>query len=176
MSSHFRRNAIGVAVLSLLSCAAWAQADASAPAPSLPEVTVTGNPLGATDLIAPTTTLSGDRLLLRSQSTLGETLNGLPGVSSSYFGPWTARLGFDHYAAQRRVPSIGARETDAFTLWNAALTYRMKVQRANLTWYARIDNLTNKLAYSATSILTTTAFPDAPLPGRTLKVGLRATF
>ncbi|MBT2300307.1 TonB-dependent receptor [Variovorax paradoxus] len=91
-------------------------------------------------------------------------------------GPWTARLGFDHYAAQRRVPSIGARETDAFTLWNAALTYRMKVQRTNLTWYARIDNLTNKLAYSATSILTTTAFPDAPLPGRTLKVGLRATF
>ncbi|MBT2326041.1 TonB-dependent receptor [Variovorax paradoxus] len=91
-------------------------------------------------------------------------------------GPWTARLGFDHYAAQRRVPSVGARETDAFTLWNAALTYRMKVQRANLTWYARVDNLTNKLAYSATSILTTTAFPDAPLPGRTLKLGLRATF
>jgi iron complex outermembrane receptor protein len=91
-------------------------------------------------------------------------------------GPWTARLGFDHYAAQRRVPSVGARETDAFTLWNAALTYRMKVRRTNLTWYARVDNLTNKLAYSATSILTTTAFPDAPLPGRTLKVGLRATF
>ena len=42
----------------------------------------------------------------------------------------------------------------------------MKVQRANLTWYARIDNIDNKLAYSATSILTTTAFPDAPLPGR----------
>jgi iron complex outermembrane receptor protein len=61
-------------------------------------------------------------------------------------------------------------------LWNAALTYRMKVRRTNLTWYARVDNLTNKLAYSATSILTTTAFPDAPLPGRTLKVGLRATF
>jgi iron complex outermembrane receptor protein len=71
---------------------------------------------------------------------------------------------------------VGARPTDAFTLWNAAITYRMKVQRASLTWYARIDNLTNKLAYSATSILTTTAFPDAPLPGRSLKVGLRATF
>ena len=52
----------------------------------------------------------------------------------------------------------------------------MKAQRANLTWYARIDNITNELAYSATSILTTTAFPDAPLPGRSLKVGLRATF
>ncbi|MBU2287082.1 MAG: TonB-dependent receptor [Gammaproteobacteria bacterium] len=91
-------------------------------------------------------------------------------------GPWAARVGFDSYAAQRRVPSVGARETDGFTLFNASLTYAMKVQRANLTWYARIDNITNKLAYSATSILTTTVYPRAPLPGRSLKVGLRATF
>ncbi|MBB3179026.1 TonB-dependent receptor [Variovorax sp. Sphag1AA] len=90
-------------------------------------------------------------------------------------GPWTARLGFDYYAAQHRVPQ-GDRETDAYTLWNASLTYKMKVQRANLTWYARIDNITNELAYSATSILTTTAFPGVPLPGRSAKVGLRATF
>jgi iron complex outermembrane receptor protein len=91
-------------------------------------------------------------------------------------GPWGARLGFDYNAAQHRVPSVGARETDAYTLWNAAITYKMKVQRANLTWYARIDNITNKLAYSPTSILTTTVYPNAPLPGRSLKVGLRVTF
>lgn len=91
-------------------------------------------------------------------------------------GPWGARVGFDYNAAQRRVPTVGARETEAYTLWNAAVTYRMKVDRANLTWYARLDNIGNKLAYSATSILTTTVYPNAPLPGRTLKVGLRATF
>lgn len=91
-------------------------------------------------------------------------------------GPWTARVGFDYNAAQHRVPSVGARETDAYTLWNAAITYRMKVQRTNLTWYARVDNITNKLAYSPTSILTTTVYPNAPLPGRTLKVGLRVAF
>jgi len=91
-------------------------------------------------------------------------------------GPWGARVGFDYNAAQRRVPSVGARETDSYTLWNAAVTYRMKVQRTNLTWYARIDNITNKLAYSPTSILTTTVYPNAPLPGRSLKVGLRVTF
>jgi len=91
-------------------------------------------------------------------------------------GPWSARLGFDYNAAQRHVPSVGARETDAYTLWNAAISYRMKVQRANLTWYARVDNITNKLAYSPTSILTTTVYPNAPLPGRSLKVGLRVTF
>ncbi|MDQ0590064.1 TonB-dependent receptor [Variovorax paradoxus] len=91
-------------------------------------------------------------------------------------GPWSARFGFDYNAAQRHVPSVGARETDAYTLWNASISYRMKVQRANLTWYARIDNITNKLAYSPTSILTTTVYPNAPLPGRSLKVGLRVTF
>jgi len=121
------------------------------------------------DLVRAKNTDTGEPLPRISPARVGTTL-------AYGNGPWTARLGFDHYAAQRRVPSIGARETDAFTLWNAALTYRMKVQRTNLTWYARVDNLTNKLAYSATSILTTTAFPDAPLPGRTLKVGLRATF
>lgn len=121
------------------------------------------------DLVRAKNTDTGEPLPRISPARVGTTL-------AYGNGPWTARLGFDHYAAQRRVPSVGARETDAFTLWNAALTYRMKVQRTNLTWYARIDNLTNKLAYSATSILTTTAFPDTPLPGRTLKVGLRATF
>ena len=121
------------------------------------------------DLVRAKNTDTGEPLPRISPARVGSTL-------AYGNGPWTARLGFDHYAAQRRVPGIGARETDAYTLWNAALTYRMKVQRANLTWYARIDNLTNKLAYSATSILTTTAFPDAPLPGRSLKVGLRATF
>lgn len=91
-------------------------------------------------------------------------------------GPWIARLGFDYNAAQDRVPPLGDRATDAFTLWNASLTYKMRVQRANLTWYARIDNITNQLAYSATSILTTTVYPNAPLPGRSLKLGLRASF
>jgi iron complex outermembrane receptor protein len=52
----------------------------------------------------------------------------------------------------------------------------MKVQAADLTWYARLDNIGNRLAYSATSILTTTVYPAAPLPGRSLKVGLRVTF
>jgi iron complex outermembrane receptor protein len=91
-------------------------------------------------------------------------------------GAWTARLGFDRHAAQDRVPAAGARATDGYTLWNAALTYAIKVNAAHLTWYARVDNLTDKLAYTATSILTTTVYPAAPLPGRSLKVGLRATF
>ncbi|VWX61992.1 Iron complex outermembrane recepter protein [Burkholderiales bacterium 8X] len=121
------------------------------------------------DLVRAKNTETGEPLPRISPARAGATL-------AWRSGPWSAQLGFDHYAAQRRVPTTGARETDAFTLWNAALTYRMKVERASLTWYARLDNLGDKLAYSATSILTSTAYPNAPLPGRSLKVGLRASF
>jgi iron complex outermembrane recepter protein len=91
-------------------------------------------------------------------------------------GAWGARLGFDHAFSQNRVPDVGQRATNAYTLWNAAVTYNMKQGASNLMWYARIDNLTNQLAYSATSVLTTTAFPKAPLPGRSLKIGLQVNF
>ena len=90
-------------------------------------------------------------------------------------GAWGAQLGFDHAFAQNRVPE-GDRATAAYTLWNAALTYRQKAGRAQLQWFARVDNLTNRLAYSATSILTQTAFPKAPLPGRSVRVGVQAMF
>ncbi|MBN8490892.1 MAG: TonB-dependent receptor [Burkholderiales bacterium] len=63
--------------------AAASQATAAASA----AVIVTGNPLRSTDVSSPTHVLSGESLVLRRGSTLGETLDGLPGVSSSYFGP-----------------------------------------------------------------------------------------
>ncbi len=91
-------------------------------------------------------------------------------------GPWGASLGVDHLAAQKRVPAPPVGATPAYTLWNAASSYRVKAGAASLLWYARLDNITDKLAYSATSVLTSTAFPKAPLPGRSLKVGLQASF
>jgi len=63
-------------------------AASSAAAPTaLQRVTVTGNPLGSQDIAAPVSVLSGDALTLRRGSSLGETLSGLPGVASTYFGP-----------------------------------------------------------------------------------------
>ena len=47
---------------------------------------------------------------------------------------------------------------------------------STLLWFAKIDNLSDVLAYSATSILTQTAPGRAPLPGRSLKLGLQASF
>ncbi len=72
--------------------------------------------------------------------------------------------------------AAGQRATAAYTLWNTAASYAMKSGRVSTLLYARLDNITNQLAYSATSVLTTTAFPKAPLPGRSLKVGLQASF
>ncbi len=103
MTSHFFRtttvrafplNPLNLAVVAALAslCAASAHAQSTPRADAaLPPVTITGNPLGATDLIAPTESYSGAALLLRSKSTLGETLDGTPGVSSSYFGPNASR-------------------------------------------------------------------------------------
>ena len=84
----FSNTATQLAVLAL--AALYAQA-ATAQTPQLKEVTITGNPLGATDLIVPSAQYSGDGLLLRSKTTLGETLDGTSGVSSTYFGPNASR-------------------------------------------------------------------------------------
>ena len=56
-------------------------------------VVVTGNPLGSRlfELSTPVSVLSGQNLLLQAQSTLGESLARLPGLSSSYFGPNASR-------------------------------------------------------------------------------------
>lgn len=90
-------------------------------------------------------------------------------------GPWSAKLGMDWHAAQNRVPT-GAVATQAYTLVNASVAYRQKWDATLLTWFARLDNMTDQLAYSATSILTTTAFGKSPLPGRAFKLGVQASF
>ncbi len=88
---------------------------------------------------------------------------------------WGGRIGVDRYEAQNRVPE-GQLATGGYTLWNAALNYRDKVGGLPALWYARVDNIGDTLAYSSTSILTQTAPGKAPLPGRSLKVGLQLTF
>ncbi len=90
-------------------------------------------------------------------------------------GPWSAKLGADWHAAQKRVPD-GSVVTAAYTLVNASVSYRQQLDAAVLFWFARLDNLSNQLAYSASSILTSTAFGKSPLPGRSFKLGVQANF
>ena len=111
----------------------------------------------------------------------GQPLSRIPpmrlGATLKYAsGPFGANFGFDHSAAQKSVP-VGDRAAAANTRFNAGASYRVKAGAVNTLLYARLDNITNRLAYSPTSILTSTAFPNAPpLPGRSLKVGLQASF
>ena len=59
----------------------------------LEQIVVTANRSNQTlyEQILPANVLSQDRLLLRIEPSLGETLNRLPGVSSSYFAPGSSR-------------------------------------------------------------------------------------
>ena len=63
----------------------------SAVAQAVSEVIITGNPLSKLQNANNVSSLSGIDLSQQGQSTLGETLNNLPGVSSTYFGPNASR-------------------------------------------------------------------------------------
>ncbi len=85
----------------------------------LPTVAVTGNPLGldADQLIVPVTVLNGRELSLKRESTLGETLNGIPGVSSTSFGPNASRPVIRGLDAERvRIMQNGVGVVDASSL------------------------------------------------------------
>lgn len=58
---------------------------------AVPSIVITGNPLGRDTLLQPSSVLQGDELLLRRAASLGETLEGLPGVVGSGFGPHASR-------------------------------------------------------------------------------------
>ena len=78
-------------VLSLLG-AQWAHAESgTAERQTLGTVQVTGNPLGNKELAQPGQSLSGDALVLRRGASLGETVEGLPGMAATSFGPNASR-------------------------------------------------------------------------------------
>jgi iron complex outermembrane receptor protein len=82
---------LAAAALSLFSLAAQAQSSPRPAAESLDKVVVTGNPLKSQVLAQPSDSLSGDQLTLTRTATLGDTLQGLPGVAATNFGPNASR-------------------------------------------------------------------------------------
>ncbi len=90
---------------------------------------------------------------------------------------WGARFGFMSAAAQNRVPNNVGVTTAGYTLWNAGLNYHLHSGPTHWLLFAKLDNITNKLAYSSTSVLTQTMGENAPpLAGRSLKVGAQVSF
>lgn len=105
--------------LSPLAAAVLIAAPAYAATPlTLQEQVITANPLGG-ESAAPSTVLQGDALTLQQKGSLGETLKGQPGVSSSWFGPGASRpiiRGFD--GDRIRVLRNGVGALDASSLSN----------------------------------------------------------
>jgi iron complex outermembrane receptor protein len=85
----------------------------------LATVPVTGNPLGVSsdELVVPVSILSGRELTLKRESTLGDTLNGIPGVSATSFGPNSSRPVIRGLDAERvRIMQNGIGILDASSL------------------------------------------------------------
>jgi iron complex outermembrane recepter protein len=86
---------------------------------NLNPVAVTGNPLGvgSDELVVPVSVLNGRELSLRRESTLGETLNGIPGVTATQFGPNASRPVIRGLDAERvRIMQNGVGILDASSL------------------------------------------------------------
>ncbi|MBW8781925.1 MAG: TonB-dependent receptor [Verrucomicrobia bacterium] len=94
------------------------------------------------------------------------------GAGLSYeHGPWTAGLNVQHAFAQDRY-SPSETETPDYTLVGANLGYRFTLARVEYEFFARGSNLLNEEARVSTSFLR----DFAPLPGRNVVFGLRASF
>lgn len=88
-------------------------------------------------------------------------------------GPWGARVELDHAARQSRVPATD-RETPGATRVNAMLTRRFAAAGTQGLWFVKLDNVGDTLAYSASTIGSVRGL--SPLPGRSLKTGVRLSF
>lgn len=119
--------------------------------------------------------LTGDYVHAR-QSADDEALPRIPplraGAALRYdHGPWNAGLGVRHSFRQDRV-APGETETAGYTLIGADLSYRFSRGRMEWEFFARGSNLANEEARVSTSFLK----DIAPLPGRSLTLGLRLAF
>lgn len=119
--------------------------------------------------------LTGDYVRAR-QTTDDEALPRIPplraGAALRYDrGPWNTGLSVRHSFRQDQV-ALGETETAGYTLVAADLSYHFT--RSQLEWelFARGANLTDADARVSTSFLKDVA----PLPGRSLTLGLRLTF
>jgi iron complex outermembrane receptor protein len=88
-------------------------------------------------------------------------------------GPWGARLELRHAHAQNRV-NPQDEVTAAYSMLKASLTRQFRIGNSDATWYLKLDNLNNALAYNASSMLQMRGL--APLPGRSVMTGVQLRF
>lgn len=88
-------------------------------------------------------------------------------------GPWNLKLDWRLAARQSRVPALD-QATAGYGLLRLSLARQLRYGDMDALWYLKLDNLGDKLAYSASSIATIRAL--APLPGRSVHTGLQLRF
>lgn len=108
--------ASGLSLLAATSVMAATNAAGAPPVVELDEVVVRGLPLDqrADEVVSNVAVLTGDELVRRRQATLGETLQGIPGVNSDTFGSGASRPVIRGQTSPRvRVLSDGSELMDA---------------------------------------------------------------
>lgn len=117
--SVWRHKPLWLAMMAALTSPVTVTAADNSTTIDLDQVPVTGNPLGVAsdDMVVPVSVLGGRELSLRRQGTLGETLNGIPGVTATQFGPNASRPIIRSLDAERvRIMQNGVGVLDASSL------------------------------------------------------------
>ncbi|MDU9390094.1 TonB-dependent receptor [Pseudomonas sp. zfem002] len=120
--------------LSPLAVALWLASTSSQALELQPQV-ITANPLGNAQLATPSSVLEGDRLLLEQKGSLGETLNGEPGVSSTWFGPGASRpiiRGLDGDRIRLLRNGVGALDASSLSYDHAVPLDPVNVERVEI--------------------------------------------
>ena len=87
---------------------------------------------------------------------------------------WLANASYTYSFEQNRLASWEQGPTPSYKLLNAGLSYTEKVNRVSWTAYLNLRNLLNEQIRFATTPMAVRLY--APQPGRSLMVGVRATF
>ncbi|MBQ4812465.1 TonB-dependent receptor [Pseudoalteromonas luteoviolacea] len=113
---------------------------------------------------------------LRAKLEDGQNLPRIPsnklGVNYAFEkGPFKADMTITRYLEQDKVTSYET-VTKGYTLVDASLSYDFAVQGIDMVGYMNLENLTDELGFVHSSFIK----DQAPLPGRNLKLGIRAYF
>lgn len=165
--------------LALWACGAGAQTPPAVPAePTLDAVVVTATPFRSSlfDLVSPADSLTGLRLLWQRKNSLGETLDGLPGVSSTYFGPFVSRpviRGLDGDRIRILQNSVGTLDASSLSV-DHAVPYDPLVAEGVEVVRGPAAVLYGGSAVGGVVNLIDNRIPTAPLKGVTGRVEPRA--
>lgn len=84
---------------------------------------------------------------------------------------WSATIDWTHYMKQNRV-AAGESATGSYQILDLGFSYYFNLNDLDLTAFAKANNLTDELGFVHSSFIK----EDAPLPGRSFTLGLKARF